>query len=86
MEGLDTEVAWFAAKAHRVSEDTSGKKGYGSELDFTVDYRPFDHFELSSTVGFFFPGRYFQRFEHEEFGGGFKDTAVGTRIVGTVNF
>ena len=51
-----------------------------------MDYRPFDHFELSSTVGFFFPGRYFQRFEHEELGGGFKDTAVGTRIVGTVNF
>ena len=86
MDGLDTEVAWFAAKAHKVSEDTSGKKGYGSELDFTVDYRPFDHFELSSTVGFFFPGKYFQSFEHEELGGGFSDTAVGTRIVGTVNF
>ncbi len=86
MEGLDTEVAWFAAKAHKVSDQTSGKKGYGSELDFTVDYRPFDHFELSSTVGFFFPGRYFSSFEHEELGGGFQDTAVGTRIVGTVNF
>jgi hypothetical protein len=86
IDGLDAELAWFAAQAAKVSDARSGKKGYGSELDFTIDYRPFDHFELSSTTGFFFPGSYFQSFEHEELGGGFERTAIGTRLVATVNF
>ena len=86
MDGLDTEIAWFAAQAAKVSDASSGKKGYGSELDITIDYRPFDHFELSTTVGFFFPGKYFQQYQHEEFGGGFDSTAVGTQIVGTIDF
>ena len=85
-EGLDAELAWFAAQAAKVSDASSGKKGYGSELDITIDYRPFEHFELSSTTGFFFPGSYFQSFEHEEHGGGFERTAIGTRLVATVNF
>jgi len=85
-EGLDFELAWFAAQAAKLSEAGGGKKGYGSELDLTVDYRPFDHFELSSTTGIFFPGKYFQTFEHEELGGGFKRAAFGTRLVGTVSF
>jgi len=86
MDGLDTELAWFAAQAAKVSDASSGQSGYGSELDLTIDYRPFDHFELSSTLGVFFPGRYFTAYQHEEFGGGFNRTAVGTRIVGTINF
>lgn len=86
VDGLDAEIAWFAAQAAKVSDASSGKKGYGSELDITLDYRPFDHFELSSTTGFFFPGKYFQAYEHEDLGGNFERTAFGTRIVGTVNF
>jgi hypothetical protein len=32
------------------------------------------------------PGKYFSSFEHEELGGGFTETAIGSRLVGTVNF
>ena len=33
-----------------------------------------------------FSGSYFSTFEHEELGGGYSATAVGSRLVGTVEF
>ena len=86
MEGLDLEFAWIGAKAAKLPESESDNGGYGSEFDFTVDYRPFDHFRLTSTTGYFMPGKYISSFEHEELGGGFTQNAIGSRLVGTVNF
>ena len=86
MEGLDLEFAWIGAKAAKLPESEADDGGYGSEFDFTVDYRPFDHFRLTSTTGYFMPGKYISSFEHEELGGGFSQNAIGSRLVGTVKF
>lgn len=85
-EGLDLELAWIGARAAKLPESDMDDKGYGSEFDFTVDYRPFDHFQLSSTTGVFMPGKYISSYENEELGGGFDDAAIGSRLVGTIQF
>ncbi len=85
-EGLDLELAWIGSRAAKLPESEMDDKGYGSEFDFTIDYRPFDHFQLTSTTGVFTPGKYISSYEHEELGGGFKDTVIGSRLVGTVQF
>ena len=85
-EGLDIELAWIGARAAKLPESDMDNKGYGSEFDLTVDYRPFEHFQLSSTLGVFLPGKYVTSYEHEELGGGFEDMAIGSRLVGTVQF
>jgi hypothetical protein len=85
-EGLDIELAWIGARAAKLPESDMDNKGYGSEFDLTVDYRPFEHFQLSSTLGVYLPGKYVTSYEHEELGGGFEDMAIGSRLVGTVQF
>ena len=85
-EELEMELAWIAARAAKLPDSEMDDKGYGSEVDITIEYKPFEHFELQSTTGAFFPGKYFSSFEHEELGGGFSSAAFGTRLVGTVKF
>ena len=85
-EDLQIELAWIAARAAKLSEAEMDNKGYGSEVDLTLEYTPFEHFELQSTTGMFFPGKRFSSFEHEELGGGFSSAAIGSRLVGTISF
>ena len=86
LEELEVELAWIAARAAKLPESEMDNKGYGSEVDLSIEYKPFEHFELQSTTGVFFPGKRLSTFEHEELGGGFSNTAIGTRLVGTVTF
>ncbi len=85
-EGLDLELAWIGARAAKLPESEMDDKGYGSEFDFTIDYRPFEHVQVTSTTGVFMPGKYVSSYENEELGGGFEQTAIGSRLVGTIAF
>ena len=85
-EGLDIELAWIGARAAKLPESEMDNKGYGSEFDLTIDYRPFEHIEVTSTTGIYLPGKYISSYENEELGRGFGQTAVGSRLVGTIQF
>ena len=86
LDELEMELAWIAARAAKLPESEMDAKGYGSELDLSFSYEPFEHFHLQSTTGLFFPGKYISTFAHEELGGGFSKMAVGSRLVGAVQF
>jgi hypothetical protein len=86
LEELDIELGYIAAKAAKLPVSESEVRGYGSEVDLTLSYTPFEHVNFTSTTGVFFPGKRFSTYEHEEFGGGFSSAAIGSRLVGTVQF
>ena len=85
-EGLDVELAWIGARAAKLPDSEMDDKGFGSEFDLTIDYRPFEHIEVTSTTGIFLPGKYISSYDNEELGGDFGQTAVGSRLVGTIQF
>ena len=86
LEELEVELGYIAAKAAKLPTTDSENRGYGSEVDLTFSYTPFENVNFTSTTGVFFPGKRFSTFEHEELGGGYSATAVGSRLVGTVEF
>ena len=85
-DDLTVRASLFAAQAAKLPEDDKEDKGYGTELDLNVDYRPFDHFRVDLTGGWFFPGRYYSNFEDETLGGDFDRSALGMRLQGVVEF
>ena len=85
-EDLTTRASFFAAQAAKLPEETRADKGYGSEIDLNVDYRPYEHFRLDGTFGVFFPGKYYRNYEDDTLGGGFDRTAVGGRVQAIVEF
>lgn len=85
-DDLAARLSFFAAQAAKLPEAEAADKGYGSELDLQLDYRPFEHFRLEGVTGVFFPGRYYRNYEDETLGGGFDQTAVGVRLQSVVEF
>ncbi len=83
---LGLKLSFLAAQAAKRPEDEAADKGYGSELDLNVDYRPFDHFRVDWTSGLFFPGAWYRNYEHATLGGDFGRTAVGSRLQAIVEF
>ena len=65
--------------------DTTGK-GYGTELDATVKWAPYAHFDLKATGALFLPGKYFTEFESDEYGTGFDGPAVGSKLTAAIRF
>lgn len=55
---LNVDLAAFAAQAAKLPESESSAKGYGSELDLTLRYEPFEHFAVQGTGALLFPGKY----------------------------
>lgn len=85
-DDLAARLSLIAAQAAKLPEDERADKGYGSEIDLQLDYRPFEHFRLEGVTGVFFPGRYYRSYEDETLGGGFDRTAVGVRVQSVVEF
>ncbi len=83
---LAVHLSFLAAQTAKLPEDQAAEKGYGSELDLNVDYRPFDHFRVDWTGGLFFPGSYYSNYEHPTLGGDFGRMAVGSRVQAVVEF
>jgi hypothetical protein len=86
LDPLKLSVAFIAAQATKVEEIQREARGYGSEIDFEIEYTPFEHFKLESTTGIFFPGKYIKEYTNDTFGGGFESSAVGSRLVGSIEF
>jgi hypothetical protein len=86
LDELRLDLAFIAATATKVEEEQRDARGYGSELDFSIEYTPFEHFKLESTTGIFFPGKYISEYTHDTFGGGFETNAIGSRLVGSIEF
>ena len=85
-ESFRADIAFIAAQAAKVPEAQKDERGYGSEIDLSLRYTPFDHFMLESTTGIYIPGKYVTEYESDDFGGGFTDSAIGSRLVGTIRF
>lgn len=85
-DDFTARLSLFAAQAARLPEDESDNKGYGSEIDLQLDYRPFEHFRVEGIFGTFFPGKWYRNYEDETLGGGFDSTAFGLRLQSTVAF
>lgn len=83
---LTVDVSYFLAQAAALPEAQADDKGYGSEIDARVVFRPFEHFVFDGTVGVFLPGAYFSNYTDDELGGEFDRPAVGAQILGTVEF
>lgn len=83
---LAVRLSFLAAQAAKLPEEETANKGYGSELDLNVDYRPFDHFRVDWTGAIFFPGTYYSNYEHPTLGGDFGRTAIGSRVQAVVEF
>ena len=85
-DDLTLDVSFFIAQAAALPDDQADSKGYGSEVDARVVYKPIEHFTLDGTIGVFFPGSYYSNFTHEDLGGGFDRPALGAQVLGTVAF
>jgi hypothetical protein len=85
-EDLVLDVAMIIAKATKLQEELKEASGYGSEVDLSLEYKPYEHFSLTGTAGYFMPGSYFTSFAHDELGTGFDEAALGGRLVGTIEF
>ncbi|MFH1464289.1 MAG: hypothetical protein ABIO70_07870 [Pseudomonadota bacterium] len=83
---LRADLAVFGAQAAKLPEAQSDDKGYGWEIDATVTYAPYEHFQLRGMAGVMFPGRYYSSYEDTELGGGFDKPAIGGLLQGTVSF
>jgi hypothetical protein len=87
VDNLWGEVSLLAAQAAKLSEEeTADGKGYGYEIDATLDYTPFDHFWLRGQAGVLLPGKYFSAYEDDDFGSGFEDPAYAVRVTAAVEF
>jgi hypothetical protein len=85
-EDLVIDVAMIIAQAAKLQEELKEASGYGSEVDLSLEYKPYEHFSLTGTAGYFMPGRYITSFAHDELGSGFDEAALGGRLVGTIEF
>lgn len=83
---LSGTLSLFASQAARLPDAESANKGYGLELDAAVRYDPFPNTFITSTVGLWFPGKYFTNYEDEDLGGDFDRPVTGVRIIGAVEF
>lgn len=83
---LSGELALIGARQAIAEAGAENARGYGWELDATVTYAPFEHFELRGTGGVFLPGTHYTAFTDPDLGGGFEGPAVGGRLYGVVKF
>lgn len=86
MDELTLDLAVFGAQAARLPEADRDNKGYGWEVDASVIYQPYEHFELRGQAGLFLPGKYYSAYEDDELGGGFDQPAIGGMLTGSVQF
>jgi len=85
-EDLTVDASLIAAQATKLPEELKEVRGYGAEVDVTIEYTPFEHFSITSTSGLFMPGRYLSDYSHDEFGSDFDQTVFGSRLLGTIEF
>ena len=85
-DDLVLDVALITAQATKLQEELKDSRGYGSEVDVSLAYNPFEHFTLTGTGGYYMPGRYITEFSTDEFGTDFDEPAVGGRLVGAIEF
>jgi hypothetical protein len=85
-DDLVADAAFILGRATKLEEEQSDARGYGSEIDLSLQYTPFEHFSLTGTGGYFMPGAYITEFSHDEYGTGFTQAVLGGRLVGTVRF
>ncbi len=83
---LVLDASFIAAQATKLQEELKDVRGYGSEIDLSLTYTPFEHFSLMSTTGYYIPGSYITEYSHDEFGGGFDQPVLGSRLLGTIEF
>lgn len=83
---LRADIGLFGAQAAKLPEDESEAKGYGWEIDASVTYAPYEHFELRGAAGVLLPGSRFQTYEDPDLGGGFDRPAFAGMLTGTVQF
>ncbi len=85
-DDLTVDLSLFAAQQAKVADESADRKGYGTEFDLNIDYRPFPHFELQMTTALLFPGKFYSNYSHDSLGDGFDKAAFGGRLLGTVRF
>ncbi len=82
---LKVDLTYVAARALAAPSWTE-EKGYGQEVDLSLRYSPFEHFEATGTAGAFLPGPYYSAYEDDTFGGGFDAPSFGGRVLLTASF
>jgi len=85
-DDLVVEAAVITARATKLQEELKDARGYGSEIDISIEYTPFEHFSLQSTTGYYMPGNYITDYSHDEYGTGFDKPVLGSRLLGTIAF
>jgi hypothetical protein len=84
VDSLTVDLAWFGATQAKAKDASA--KGYGSEIDLDLNYKPTEHIELRGTGAVYLPGPFLTTFESDDFGDSFDSPAWGGRLIGTLKF
>ena len=82
---LDVNLQFVGARTAKVPDDENDKKGYGMELDLSLNYAPFETVSFNATGGVFLPGSRFTEYEDDDYDG-FESPAFGAQLSGIIQF
>jgi hypothetical protein len=85
-EDLTIDLAWLLAQQAKQDETATTGKGYGSELNLSVEYKPFPHVVFQTTGALMLPGKHYSEYEDDALGGNFNRPAAGGRLIGAIEF
>jgi hypothetical protein len=83
---LQAEGSWLVAGRADSAGTNEADEGYGNEFDVSLRWDPHPHVWFQGTVGAFLPGPLYSQYTDPDLGKGFDETAVGARLIGTVEF
>ena len=83
-ETLTADLSILAAQQAKATDGTG--KGYGTEIDATLGWDPYAHFHVGLIGGVFLPGKHFTEYSSDDFGEGFKNPVLGSKLTAAVQF
>lgn len=86
LDELSVDLAWLLAQQAKAEDTATTGKGYGSEINLDLTYEPFPHFSVRGTGAVMLPGKYFNEYTDDTWGGDFNQPAFGARLIGAVEF
>ena len=84
IDDLSVNAAVVLARPAAAPSDNEERDSYGTEVDIGVDYSPYEHVELSGTLGLFLPGSYYSEYDTDNFD--FSRPALGGQLVTNIRF
>jgi limonene-1,2-epoxide hydrolase len=83
---LEAEASWLVAGRADSDGTDETNEGYGNEFDLSLRYDPHPHVWVKGTFGVLLPGPLYTKYESDDFGTGFNQTALAGQLIGTIEF